>query len=360
MSCQNSLEILDEIIEVLREKSVGTIKIIQINSKEVHSGAQDSGGSSEVSCDINSSDSCDISHSNNILTLNNTTPNTQCKIENFDPKSLRVGDIIMLSIIVAAIRSHLIPAFDINMDTIKCHESKAAAAEATAAQFYPSDPANSISSESTRTKNVFPSLSFTDTRNSFCLTFSAVSVFGEIVIYSSRKNYNETKTKKQNSSNDRAAGKSTVQIEKKKKIQTLYLNPDSFISFAPSDGLDLNHSIKEKRNENDDIRKCDLNYDNENNEDDLRCENNDVQFIQNYGGSNHDTDNIKNNKITTKTNTEHSTSHVRPEKGLKKRRYITELNSSLACVQIGTYAVKLSVLTSRITKALLDPLFIEK
>jgi hypothetical protein len=360
MSCRYSLEILDEIIEVLREKSVETIKIIQINSTEVHSGAQDSGGSSEVSCDINSSDSCDMSHSNSVLTLNNTTPNTQCKIENFDPKSLRIGDIMMLSIIVAAIQSHLIPAFDINMDTIKCHESKAAATETTAAQFSSSDPTNSTSSENIRTKSVFPSFSFTDARNSFCLTFSTVSVFGEIVIYSSRKNFNETKMKKQNSSNDRAAGKSSVQIEKKKKIQTLYLNPDNFISFAPSDGLDVNHDIKEKKNEKDDISKCDLNNNNENNNDDHCSENNDEQFIQNYGGSNHDTDNIKNNEITTKTNTEHSTSHVSPEKGLKKRRYITELNSNLACVQIGTYAVKLSVLTSRITKALLDPLLIEK
>jgi hypothetical protein len=366
MSNQNSLEILDGIMEVLRQNSIGTNKIPKIENLEMHSGAQDSGGSSEVSCNINSSDSYDISPSGGILTINITTPNEQCEMENFSPQSFRLGDIIMLSIIVAAVQSHLIPAFDIDMDTIKCHESKATAIATTAAtQFTSLDSQIPASYENTRTKNVFPSLSFTDARNSFCLTFSTVSVFGEIVIYSSRKNYNEKKTTKQNNSRNQGSGKSTVQSvsignEKKKKIQTLYLNPDNFISFAPSDDNDVSYDIKEKSNDNGDVSSCDKNDDNERYKNDTSNRNNNEQFIQNYSGSNHDTESIENNKMTTKLHTELNNSDISSKKILKKKYCKTELNKNLSCVQIGSYDVKLFTLTSRITKMLLDPLLIEK
>lgn len=313
---QNSVEILDEIMEVLRNNSIKTIKIPQNESLGIHSGVQDN-GSSEISYDTNLPGS--------IQTCNNTIPSAQCEKENFDPQSLRIGDMIMISIIIAAVQSHLIPTFDITMDTIKYHESNTTVTDtATATQYSASDPTKatsfSTSSENIKTKNIFPSLSFTDARNSFCLTFSTVSVFGEIVVYSSQKKFNEIKIKKQNKIENQAAGKDAVNIgnAKKKKIQTLYLNPDNFISFSPSVNNDVINDCRENNNKNGDIEKYDEN----------------------------DKDN---------DNTGDSKNH-----NSEKTQNITKFKNTLSCVQIGTYTVKLSVLTSRITKALLDPFLIEK
>lgn len=424
MSGQNCIEVLDEIMEVLRYNSIGTIEIPDCHSQDELSSAQEV-ESNELSYDISPSAS--------VRNFNDRTPALR-EIENFTPQSLRMGDIITIAIIVAAVQSDLLPAFDMNIDTIKYRESKTA-------EFSESAPSTSTpdsdTSEKSKAKNIFPSLSFVDARNSFCVTFSTISIFGEIVIYSSRKNFNEIKTKK-NIDNiltnqialncPRHSANSGSKM--KKKIQTLYLNPNDFISFFPIENIEDNDSknistriLFDENNEDSTVDGClsksdeeinnyGMNSSNNNNKiDKMNMLGNEIEIIgisedlkknmktlhekeisntteNNIDENNNKNDNnsniknddnendilkneesvddpnidncYKNNSIITKINTEINTSNISPKKGPKKQQYITKLNKYLDCVQIGTYAVKFSVLTSRIKKYLLDPLLIEK
>lgn len=220
----------------------------------------------------------------------------------FSPETLLVGEVIMIAIIVAAIQSSLIPTFHVDLTSIKHKESTAAV---TCASFTPSSVP----------KITYPSLTFIDKRHNFHITFSMVPIFGEMVIYAMKKNLlddNITQFK-----SDAIAESDSQEARrngnKKKMIQTLYMNPNDFISEYSS--------MEEKNNEEKEINK----YSNQLNHD-------------------FNLESVTGNGIDKRDNK------------VNKSRVSCECSK----IQIGKYVTKFHDLILRIEKTLLDPLLFEK
>ena len=235
----------------------------------------------------------------------------------FYPETLLVGEVIMIAIIVAAIQSSLTPTFHVDLTSIKHKDSTAAV---TCASFTPSSAP----------KITYPSLTFIDKRRNFHITFSMVPIFGEVVIYAMKKNllgdniiqlqsdahYSTTAIADSESQEARRNG------NKKKMIQTLYMNPNDFISEYSSS---MDEKNKNKNNEEEEEEELDKNS-NQLNHDDFNQESLTGNGIDN-----------KNNKVN-------------------KNRVI----GGSSKIQIGKYVTKFHDLTLRIEKTLLDPLLFEK
>lgn len=222
----------------------------------------------------------------------------------FYPETLLVGDVIMIAIIVAAIQSSLIPTFHVNLTSIKHKESTAAV---TCASFTPSSVP----------KITYPSLTFIDKRRNFHITFSMVPIFGEMVIYAMKKNLFDENVIDAQLLTIAIADSDSLEAKrngnKKKMIQTLYMNPNDFISEYSS--------MDEKNNEEKELNK------------------NSYQL-------NHD------------FNLEFPTGNGIDKKDSKFNK--NKVSCGCSKIQIGKYVTKFHDLVLRIEKTLLDPLLFEK
>ena len=240
----------------------------------------------------------------------------------FYPETLLVGEVMMIAIIVAAIQSSLIPTFHVDLTSIKHKDSTAAA---TCTSFTPSSAP----------KITYPSLTFIDKRRNFHITFSMVPIFGEMVIYAMKKNLLDDniiqlKSDAQLSTTTAVADSESQEARrngngKKKMIQTLYMNPNDFISEYSSSMNEKNKNKNNKEEEEEEEEGPDKNSN--------QLINHDFN-LESLTGDGIDN---KNNKVN-------------------KNRVLCGSSK----IQIGKYVTKFHDLTSRIEKTLLDPLLFEK
>ena len=222
----------------------------------------------------------------------------------FYPETLLVGEVIMIAIIVAAIQSSLIPTFHVDLTSIRHKESTAAV---TCASFTPSSVP----------KITYPSLTFIDKRRNFHITFSMVPIFGEMVIYAMKKNLLDDNVTDAQLSTIAIADSDSQEARrngnKKKMIQTLYMNPNDFISEYSS--------MDEKNNQ-------------------------EKEFNESSYQLNHD------------FNLEFPTGNGIDKKDNKLNKH--KVSCGCSKIQIGKYVTKFHDLVLRIEKTLLDPLLFEK
>jgi hypothetical protein len=251
----------------------------------------------------------------------------------FNVESLAVGEVMMIAIIIAAIQSNLIPAFQVDYMSIKHQDNAVTVTSSSTSSSSSSEPSLEHSSES---KITYPSLTFTDKENTFQVTFSMVPIFGEMVIYAMKKilvnekNILSTSNIENKTSGDSNDDNDNIQKTKKKKIQTLYIDPNNFI-FKNSD------VVKECSEEPSGSEECSGGYEEE--------------HIRQFHSGSLNCMNYKNEK---------NEKNERNKKEMKKMLNKNKLNNCLNSVIIGKYKTKFHELTLRIEKTLLDPLLFEK
>ena len=250
----------------------------------------------------------------------------------FHVESLAVGEVMMIAIIVTAIQSNLIPTFKVDFMSIRHQDNAVTVTSSSTSTASSSEPSKERSAESSsESKITYPSLTFADKEKTFQITFSMVPIFGEMVIYAMKKILiDEENVLFTSNIQIKTSGvtNNDVQKIKKKKIQTLYIDPNNFI-FKNSD------VVEECSGEC--PGDCSAVYE----EDYIR------QFHNGSSNCMNDT-NYKNDK------------NERKKKEIKKILDKRKLNNCLNSFIIGEYKTKFQELTLRIEKTLLEPLLFEK
>jgi hypothetical protein len=250
----------------------------------------------------------------------------------FNIKSLTVGEVMMIAIIVAAIQSNLIPTFQIDYMSIKHQDNSVTIKSSSSTTTFSSEPSSERSSVS---KITYPSLTFTNKEKTFQITFSMVPIFEEMVIYAMKKILIDAKnilstTNTQMTTSGVSDNDNNIQKTKKKKIQTLYVNPNDFIF-----------------NNSDMVQQCSE----ECSDSEEHSEDYEEEYIRQFHSGSLNCMSNKNNK---------NEKNERDKKGMKKILNKNKLNNCLNSVIIGQYKTKFHELTLRIEKTLLDPLLFEK
>lgn len=296
---QSPSEILEKILQTMYENSIRLVPKTQLEVQ----------GGDEFSLTRKIAFNDETCGNDMTQLISNHENQVISKIVEFDPKSLTGGDILMVAIIVAAVQSNLIPTFEIELESIQHMEKFSATSSASL-------------NSSASSKKVFPSLTFIDSRNFLCITFSMVSVFGEFVIYATKKSLNSEKEKKVQALT--IVQQSAVQVvgdKKKKRIQTLFLDPNDFI-FANTPNENINRNISKNISI------------------DIETNNKDISTVHNYNTFNSNCDDINNS---------------RTHQNKKSKR-----NNGMKSCTVGTYVVKLYELTLRMSSTLIDPLLFEE
>ena len=249
-------------------------------------------------------------------------------MSDFDPKSLLAGDVVMIALIAAAMQFNLIPTFEIDLKTVTQQEIIHAISTTSRG--------NSSGQPEHMTKKVYPTLSFTDSRKEFSITFSVVTIFEELVIYAAKSLMNTPKT----ISAVKSVSKPSLPVKKKSMISTLYLNPGDFIFSSVVDekenitgGFQDDYEVYEMT-DYDFLRDDKFQY------------NKGIEYMD-VTSNNDSFSAMKNIPIFMPQNTQKSTEKKSIKNGLAK-----EL--------IGSFDVHFYELTARISTTLLRPLLCEK
>ena len=123
------------------------------------------------------------------------------------------NDVLVIVIIVASMHLNLIPAFNLNPQSIFQRELNSDTNLCTGGN----------------REGAYPSLLFFNSKKSTSITISIVPIFGEMVIYAAKKEL-ETANNENEVNSVKEAGIAVNDIKQKKKILTLYLTVSQFIS----------------------------------------------------------------------------------------------------------------------------------
>ena len=312
-----SRNLLEQILQSIKEKRTGPSGV---------SPATISGNLKEIASTIHRLD-----HSNSGIAVD-YLKKAGGGMSDFDPKSLLVGDIVMIALIAAAMQFNLIPTFEIDLKAVTQQEIIHAISTTSRA--------NVSGQPEHLTKKVYPNLSFTDSRKEFSITFSVVTIFEEMVIYAAKSLINSTKM----ISASKSDSEHSLPAKKKNMISTLYLNPSDFIF---SNNVDERENIVESfHDECEAYEMTDYDF---LRDDRFQC-NKGIEYMD--VTTNDDTNTfseMKNVPVSTSQNTQKS-----PEKKSIK------IKNGLSKESIGCFHVYFYELTARISTTLLKPLLSER